>query len=489
LGWRNVTLYSNPQPGALYLRMESRSHVQSAGIGRSRATLDLGLLTRRLEEITDRRAMLAVRCIGSDVLAATPAPVYRHRTDPDEVLFYRLEPASSASPALIVDFGVSPRAIAAIAVGFVLWLLFPVVALFVARQHILTQERVEPQQRVVLFRRWQRGIYFVPMLTAIGMIVVLRGSFLMYLGSSLAFLIPIAVFVPTLCFSLVARLVGLPLERAAWPERANLPWYRAASRELWIIGWAATVGVTFYVMTVYGGGLRGAAFPMAMMAVPLAFGLGAAVWTAVVNARRKRGTMTSEPDAPDELVAAVRELTASLEKPITRVRVCKPREGLVAGTVVLLGDIAVVGSELTDTLDTEQLASYIAASALAQPRTRADRWIQAGAGWLMGLLAVGLVVWVILGFVRANSRSFLPAILVTQPLFIVCSLLVAKRAQNRQQDADFAVAEGMAEPQRFLQTLRKVEELQLSTSGMDPSARNMPMAQRRQRLERKLGLE
>jgi hypothetical protein len=68
-------------------------------------------------------------------------------------------------------------------------------------------------------------------------------------------------------------------------------------------------------------------------------------------------------------------------------------------------------------------------------------------------------------------------------------MVVAHRAQKRVQAADFQVAEGMGEPRRFIETLKKVEELQLSTSGMDPSARNLPMAQRRQRLERKLGLE
>lgn len=490
LGWSDVSLYSNRQPGALYLRIDAPKQVRRAGFGGSRANLDLPLLAEHLRSITNRPAVLAVRFSGAQVLRVSPAPAFRHRGKPDEVLFYRLQPAAGLRP-MSVDFGVPTRWLAAMAVGFVVWLLFPVVALFAARAHIQGQERVDPVQRVVLFSRWRRGIFFVPLLSAFGMVLMVRGSFLMYLGMSLTYLIPIAMFLPTLLFSLAARLIGMPLERAAWPDREALPWFRAASKELRLLGLVLTVGLASYLIATFriGGGARGAAFPMAMVAVPMLFALGVGLWTAAVNVRRKKGAMTSEPDAPAELTAAVRALTQGLEQPITRVQISKARDGLMAGAVVVLGDLAVVGSELTEALDTEQLAAYITASVLAQPRTRADKWIQTGAGWVMGLAALGTVVWALVSFSSANKRGFLPAMLVSQPVFIIGSMVVAHRAQKRVQAADFQVAEGMGEPRRFIETLKKVEELQLSTSGMDPSARNLPMAQRRQRLERKLGLE
>lgn len=226
---------------------------------------------------------------------------------------------------------------------------------------------MQPKQRMVLFHRRQRGIFFVLLLSAFGMLLMARGSFLMYFGMMLSLFIPIAMFVPALLFARAARLIGMPLERAASPKRAALPWHPAASKELWLLGLALAVGLVLHLFPTFRIA-GGADFPMATVAIPMLFALGAGLW-------------------------------------------------------------------------------------------------------------------------RANTRGFFPAMLLTQPLFIAGSMVIARRVQTRQRATDFEIAEGMSGPRRFIETLTKVEELQISASGMDPSARNLPLSQRRQRLERMLGLE
>ncbi|MCC2668560.1 MAG: hypothetical protein K0Q72_1031 [Armatimonadetes bacterium] len=82
------------------------------------------------------------------------------------------------------------------------------------------------------------------------------------------------------------------------------------------------------------------------------------------------------------------------------------------------------------------------------------------------------------------------ALLLAQPAIFTLSRVLARRQQERQHRADLRVADALDDPRRYVETLRALEEVQIATSGVSPSAgRSLPIMQRRLRLERKLGLE
>ena len=496
-GWQNASLSVNPQSNALYLRADVNEVVHRNGLGESATGIPLYRIVARLPELTSVPILAGVRLSGSQLLSATPPPDLQSRVGSEDFLFYRPQTNRAAAAApLTVRYGIPQRWVAAAVVGFVIWLFFPLIVLFGARHYLSGLDQVEPRQRLVMYRRWQTVIAFVPALVAVGVVFATKGSFLLFFGRFIPVLIPFVMMISLFGVGFAARLVGLPLERAAWPDRPRLPWYRAAQTELIMVAVFSVMmlGVGLTTIVSASGGLRlpwgrGTLDSRVFFVLPFLFATGAIAWAMILNFRRKRGILPNEPPAPEPLATAVRELTHRLECPINDLRIGKRRDGLMAGAIVVLNDIAVVGGEIPELVEPDQLAALVAAMALTMPRTRKDKWITNGLTALILVPAafiLGALVWSPPG----RSGSF-PLFLIGQPFIFIGSMLAARRQQNRQQQADLRAAESLEDPLRFLQALRNLEEAQLSASGIDPSAaaRRLPMTQRRLRLERKLGVE
>jgi hypothetical protein len=504
MGWQNVELHANPQPDSLLLRADVRSQVRSLGFGRSEAQLDPALLAAELRKLTPNPALLGIRVVGAELYSVNAPPAVSGRSGSEQFLFYRLSSPMQPAAPLTLAYGIPRRWLAAALVGLLLWLLFPPAALFAVRTYLMGQPEVDAKQRLALYRRWQRGVLVVPMLVLVGALVLSRFSFLTYFGTAFAFATPLAIVLPSTTFALLARLIGMPLERAAWPPRAELPWYRIASVELSLSALILTMVVCSSVTmpafmravsTGAGGRNNGGAvssrFIILPMLLPLGFVLVAAIRGRVTAYRRKKGTLPNEEDAPQELAGPIRELTARLGCPVERVRLVAQRGGTLAGNVSILGDLALLGKEITESLAVDQVAALVAAAALAQPRTRKDKWLQWS--FTAAMLTPAVAIMGVLAFnpggISAN-RALLPFTVLIGPLTMVGAMVTQRRTQKRQEQADLLAAESLTEPQRFLQALRQLEELQVAAGGLDPTAaRNAAVFQRRTRLERRLGLE
>jgi hypothetical protein len=274
-----------------------------------------------------------------------------------------------------------------------------------------------------------------------------------------------------------------------------LPWYRIVSVELGIsaviLVMVLTTSLSMPALMRSGRAAGSSGFFVLPMLLPLSFGLGAVIWGSVTTYRRKKGTLPNETDAPEELTAQIRELTTRLGCSVERVRLMAQRSGLLAGSVTILGNLAVVGKEIPENLAPDQVAALVAAAALAQPRSRRDRWISGSITTAMLLPPLVIVGMVFLSPGGASgNRAFLPVLVLLGPFTMVFSMGYQRRIQKRQEQADLQAAESLTEPRRFLLALRQLEELQIASGGLDPTAaRNATLFQRRTRLERRLGLE
>lgn len=494
MGWQDPTLSSNLQPEALYLRADVRQVVRKRGFGRSEAHSDAALLAAELRKLSPRPVLLGIRLVGAELETASTPPVATGRSGGHTFLFYRLSDFNPGSGALSLQYGLPQRWLAAGAAGLLLWLLFPPLALYAVRSYLAGQAEIEPRQRLLLYRRWQRGVLVVPTALALGAMLLGRFWFLGYFGTGFALATPMLIILPGLLFGLTARLIGIPLERAAWPQRAELPWYRLASTELWL-GGMVLVGVTvggFMASSTLTIGVGAAASrPLLPLLFPAALAVGLVTWSAVVNYRRKQGTLPNETDAPAELTEVVRDLTTQLGVPVERVRLAPAREGLMAGTVAVLGSLVLIGKELVENLEEDQVAALIAAAALSRPRTRGDRWLTWGLSFgllLPFLFLLGASLWSRGG--AASNRSLFPLLMLASPLSVAGSFVQQRRLQARQALADFQAAEALGQPHRYLAALRRLEEVQMESGGLGPAAvRTSPLAQRRERLARRLGME
>jgi len=495
MGWQDVELRSNPRPESLFLRADVRKWVRGGRLATSAARLDPALLATELRKLSPNPVLLGVRVVGAELQSVNIPAAASGRSDGHHFLFYHLSGPTLAAGPLTLVYGVPRRWLAAGAVGALLWLLFPLAALLAVRTYLIGQQETDAKQRLALYRRWQRGVLVVPIVVAVGALILSRFSFLAYFGTAFAFATPLIFILPSTLFALAGRLIGMPLERAAWPQRAELPWYRVAGMEL---GISAVILVMVSATTISmpalmrsGGAAGPSRFVVLPMLLPLLFVAGAAGWGAVTRYRRKKGTLPNETDAPEDLAAPVRELTARLGCPVERIRVVSARDGQMAGTVNLLDNFAIVGKEVTDALEPDQVAALVAANALAQPRTRKDRWIHWGlsAGIMLPSLLVLGILFLNPGGL-AKNRNLLPLMVLLGPFTMMGTMVTQRRTQKRQENADLQAAEALSEPRRFILALRELEELQIASGGLDPTAaRSAVIFQRRTRLERRLGLE
>jgi hypothetical protein len=266
-----------------------------------------------------------------------------------------------------------------------------------------------------------------------------------------------------------------------------------ASTELWIAGvvWGISISsVLIGVLSVQTrkGPVGQIGWTVLLPAVLL---IGALLRNAVVAWRRKQGPLAGEVEAPPELAGPIRELTRRVQAPIEQVRLRPAREGLDVGTVHVYGSLAVIGREITEALDPEQVAALVAAEALDQPRTRADRLLSHAVDFgPLGLVALTLVAN---GLRLSNSSqimALLPVFVVVVPLTLGLSLVHYRRAAKRSSAADLQAAEALPDPLRMVLAFKKLEEVQIQTAGTDlGSARQSSLSLRREQLARRLGLE
>lgn len=497
LAWPGAQLAMSTQPEALSLRIESDRAVTSRGFGQSRATLNLEVLEKHLRT-WKIPALLAVRCYGADQLTPSLPAASSPVEGRSRFLFYRLGAAPSGT--LVLDYGVNRRWLAAILSSLLLWLVFPAAGLVVVRKYLLGRRDVEPRERLRIYRKWQRGIgltgsigpflTFVPL--GLGRTVFLLGS-----AGNPALLLPVLWIWPLLGWGLTGRLVGLPIEREAFPQRKELPWYRAASTELVstaVTGTSGLIAIWFVVWTRTSGGASPMPSFWALSVAPalavILFFLAVAATTGVMVWRRKRGTPLTRPDAPTTISEPVRELSSRLDCPLERVVVRKSRGGYDTLSVTVTGKSVVVTDAVAKLLDPGQVAALAVAAALAQPHTPREKWIT------NGLLACSALPFLILAgmglraiVVGRPPSGMLNAILLFNiaPMFV--GQLMGRRTRRRSEDADARVAEALPEPRRFLEALKAIEEeLQADAGSGTASAGARLYAQRRRNLERRLGL-
>ena len=250
LGWTSVDLYSSPQPGMLLMRAAVRDMVSPPRRGRSRATLDLPAIARGLRELS-RRGLLAVRMTGAEVVSVSPEPWKRDHHGDDTFLFYRLSDKTARNGApLRVEYGLPDRWLAAAASAYVIWLLFPYIALLAVRALLAKGAGPDPRAKVTLYRRWQRGVTMAAVLCAFGSSFAVGAGKMVYILGAAGPALPSLLFLLPICALTVgARVVGLPLEWVVWPSRRELPWYRAASAELYLAGLLLLCGAAVLWLT------------------------------------------------------------------------------------------------------------------------------------------------------------------------------------------------------------------------------------------------
>lgn len=254
LGWTRGDLYSSPQPGMLLMRASVRDMVSPPRRGRSGATLDIQALERALRGLSDRPGLLAVRMSGAEVVSVSPQPWKRDRSGDDTFLFYRL--SGDAGVPLSVEYGLPDRWLAAAASAYAIWLLFPYVALVAVRAVLAKGAGPDARTKVTLYRRWQRGITMAAVLGAFGSTFAVGVAKMAYILGSAGPAVPSLLFLLPICALTVgARLIGLPLEWAVWPSRRAIPWYRAASAELYLAGLLLVCGAGVLWMTRAAAGV------------------------------------------------------------------------------------------------------------------------------------------------------------------------------------------------------------------------------------------
>ncbi len=509
--WPGAVLSSNQQPGGLYLHARISGLVRKRDWNRPQSVLNLKVLRTYLARLTPAPAILVVRASG-DTAFVSPVPEHqgevgtaRFLAPEERYAFFRLSSPGAAS-RLTLKYGASTRWQTALGAAAGIWLLLPLAALLAARDQLrrrpLKGEEAD-RDRLREYRRWHRGILVTTVAGGVTTLFVLGFVRVVMLFGRLPPPMLILVFtVPIAWLLVLGRLIGLPLERRAYPIRASLPWYRAATGEL--VGASALLLLPlFFTALELAGNVRAAmAFPAWLSPVSaaaftlgmLALGVGGAIaWSREKWRRRKTGH-SREPQVPEDVRAAIHELTARLECPVSRCYVMPTRKS-VSGVlaVAVQDDAALVTQDLVEQLRAEQVASLVAAVALTQRISRRDRVIDGllnSAPALPMLLLVAFMGSLVLG----NGRPagwLMPILMISAMSTGLVAMVSARRTQQRIENADVVVADSFDPPRRFLDTLRQLEELQAATTGMDPGAiENHPVfSRRRTRLQERLGLD
>lgn len=503
LRWRPRSLHSNVTPTGLYLRAEAPGLVREDTLYRRQTPLQLQVLHERLPQITALPAYLVVRA-ATDADFSSSGPAAQGQVGEGQYAFYRLA-TPGASRWLRLRYGSTGRWMAALVTAAFIWLFLPLAALLAARRHLTRRPGTTPEadrDRLQDYRRWQRGILLTGVLGGIATLSILGFTRVVQVVFRFHHSAVLLVFVVPLAWLLITgRLVGLPLERKAYPIRKDLPWYRAAVGELIAALAMLALPALFIALDSFSGTLRPVATPdwltprVATAVVVGVIGVliyAGQAWSAAKWRRRKDGT-SREPLAPEALTQAIRELTARLDCPIERVYLL-PKSAMLGQLAVQVRDgVAIVAKELTEQLRTEQIAGLAAASALTLRVSKRDTLID---HLLIGLTLLPIVLLALMIAIPALSGArfpgwMMPMLMLSAMSTSIFSVALARRTQKRSEDSDLTVSDALEEPRLFLNTLRDLEELQVASSGMDPAAagKNPVLTRRRTRLQERLGLD
>lgn len=503
LKWKPRSLHASDTPTGIYLRVVAPGLVQENGLYRRQVPLDLDKLREQLPRITPLPVNLAVRAaMGAEFI--TPGPAVQGISGQGYYGFYRLTNAP-AGTRLRMRYGSTQRWMLALNTAAVIWFFLPMAALLAARRHLARRPGVTPEaprERLQDYRRWQRGILLTGMLgggttlAILGFTRVVQVTFRVH-PSAILFLF----IVPFAWLLILGRLVGLPLEREAYPIRKNLPWYRAALGELIAAAALLVLPTVFVLLDRLQGTFTPLATPswlsprVATAGVVGLIGLLVAAiqaWSSKKWQRRKEGT-SREALAPEAVVSAVRELTERLACPVERIYML-PKSAMFGQLAVQANDrAAIVAQELVEQMRPEQVAGLIASAALTlrvAPRDRRIDQVLIGLTMLpIGLLALMFAVPALTGI--RFPGWMMPLLMLSAMSTSIFSIALARRTQKRNEDADLAVADACEAPRLYLNTLRDLEELQVASSGMDPAAagKNPVLTRRRVRLQERLGLD
>lgn len=481
----------NPQQDALFLRAEFDGNWS----GRPRSLeFDLPLLQRQLAQLTNKPALLGVNVSSGDVLKVTPEPAARGHSAITQVLFFPLKPGIGP---LNLTTGVPPRVLAAMISALTVWLLFPPLVLFAAREHLRRDKRLEERPRLQALRRWQRA-------TVLSTFLGLPLTFFLFgpqrffaFGFIAPGVLPALVLLPMSFSSLAGRLIGLPLEREAWPQRREIAWWRLLAPDL--IGTAIMVTFMSAVVAlpalIRSGRLNltgsGVMWAFVAAGVALAAVIGLAVYLPAERRWRLRrnGLPKEEALASEAILEAVRDLGERLDAPVRRVlvRLRRPIWNIQVA-VEARGEVAVLAEELADDLEPEQVAALVVSQSLQEPREKRDRILRVLLSFSpLIVLASSLGV---VASVGAGGRGGVMLLLFLPILVTSFGAIAVSRSQSkRAEEADFRVAESLSSPRQLLNALVLIEELTALATGMERKGDASPFAQRRLKLARKLGLD
>ena len=482
----------NPQQNALFLRADFDG--DWTGRQTRRLDFDLPKFQRKLAELTEKPALLGVNVATGDVLSVSPEPAARGSAAISKVLFYRLTPGIGA---LSLTTGLPPRIFAALISALAAWLLFPPLVMFAAREHLRRDKRLEPKPKLQTYRRWQRAVIFATMLGLPATMFLFGPQRFFALGAVGPGIMPAIVLLPMSLSSLAARMIGLPLEREAWPQRRDIAAYRLVGADL--IG--STIMLLFVgAVVALPAIIRSGQLNLSGSNVAWLFvGSGIAIATVIALAvyvpaeRRWRYRRTHLPKdealASEAVHEAVRDLAERLDAPVRRVivRLRRPIWNIQLA-VEARGELGVLAEELADDLEPEQVAALVVSQSLQEPREKRDRLFRALLSFSpLVILAssLGIVASATMGGGgTAMMLLFLPIVLT-----VFGAIALSRTQAKRAEDADFLVAESLSSPRQLLNALVLIEDLTSMAMGVERKGDQSPFAQRRLKLAKKLGLD
>jgi hypothetical protein len=225
---------------------------------------------------------------------------------------------------------------------------------------------------------------------------------------------------------------------------------------------------------------------------PLLLAFAAWVTSTIRWRQRAYGTLSNEVEAPAELSESVRELTAALAQPVTRVLLVAQGDMEQRRGTVVRGEIATVLQTVADQLTPPQVATLVAAERLSA----LDGWkaqLPSIIGSVLACVGLGSIAWMFLG---ATTNSIQPSqaqllLAACIPLSSIPLLLDGRLRHLCRERADVAVANASNDPTDFLEALRILELVRMEATNLDPALFPVPLhlTERRQRLVRRLGRE
>ncbi|HTE17270.1 MAG TPA: hypothetical protein VK689_02685 [Armatimonadota bacterium] len=416
---------------------------------------------------------------------------------------------SSAAGFLTLQLSPTFRAAVAVGLAFLLWVVFPLPVGLLCRAHLAGQSSLSPDERLRVYLRWQRRLQWAAAIGAY-LTLLLLGLVLLRTGT------PISSLPRAGGLARIAGLIGGPLQSlASWwlwywcgavMRFTALPLYQEANPALpdltlrgAVMGLGFVLAAPVVVLPIHDLVATNGKASVAGY-VPYIFGGGTALLGLFLVAlltpllrhsvRHRPPPLPVVPDDREGIPASLRELG---ERAVEERK--GPEPSLAAGVNLdpKATDNALKLMRAVRELDPDQQAALSASAACAM-----HGWKMQPMHMLLGLLALGLILLVggiALCFV---SGSELPVawgrlIIVVALVSAITGVLgkrMGRQLERRQDEADLLVAKAMDEPQRLLTALRRLEEIEAASWGADsPFIQNSSYGKRRERLERRLGLD